>query len=564
MPLNPTQGMEAVPGPDPIVGKVFAGRYRIVRKLGEGGMGAVYVGEQQMGTNIRKVAVKTLHPHLSHDPKILARFERECGTVSELQHPNTIQVFDFGKTEDGTLFIVMEFVEGRSVADILEKDGPMPPDRVLRILTQVCGSLAEAHERGIVHRDLKPDNVVLCRKAGQDDWVEVLDFGIAKRSNEVDTNEAKLTQQGMVLGTPPYMSPEQFTGKPVGSASDIYSLGVMAYEMLTGRLPFHGNTAWEWASAHMTAPPDLTKLGSHVPAAMHAAIGKSLAKSPTDRFPDVNAFLDALKGVTVAPAGPHGFGVQEANGPAARNRTEIGTPLDLPPSAFAATGPAPAAPASALGGNFAASTAQAASAQPITAPGVVPPSEARSAPKSGGKGPMLAVIGVLGLASAGAVVFALSGNKSGASTAPTTPTATSAPLTQLAGSGATATGAPSPTPTTATAEPHGDIHEPLPDLTPAGGTPAGQARPAPRPSGTPTTRPTASAGGTTAGATTGAAAGTTAGTSPAPSTPTPPPATTITPEQRDKICAAARAAKASGGKLADTLAARCIAAGGTP
>ena len=134
----------------------------------------------------------------------------------------------------------MEFVQGRSVADILEKDGPMPPARVENILRQVCGSLEEAHGHGIVHRDLKPDNVVLCERAGQKDWVEVLDFGIAKRSSEHDPNEAKLTQQGMVLGTPPYMSPEQFTGQPVDVRSDIYALGVMTYEMLIGKLPVRG------------------------------------------------------------------------------------------------------------------------------------------------------------------------------------------------------------------------------------------------------------------------------------------------------------------------------------
>ena len=131
----------------------------------------------------------------------------------------------------------------------------MMPDRVAHIMEQICGSLEEAHGRGIVHRDLKPDNVVLVERAGKKDFVKVLDFGIAKRSKEEDKNEQKLTQQGMVLGTPPYMSPEQFTGRPIDARSDIYSLGVMAYEMLTGKLPFKADTAWEWATQHMTQPP---------------------------------------------------------------------------------------------------------------------------------------------------------------------------------------------------------------------------------------------------------------------------------------------------------------------
>ena len=202
-------------------------------------MGAVYQGEQQLGTTKRRVAIKTLHPHLSRNPQIEARFQREVGTIAELEHPNTIQVYDFGTTPDGILYIVMEFLQGKSLADVLETQGAMDPDRVTNILEQVCGSLEEAHVHGIVHRDLKPDNVVLVERAGQKDFVKVLDFGIAKRSREQDQNEQKLTQQGMVLGTPPYMSPEQFTGQPIDARSDIYSLGVMAYEMLTGKLPFN-------------------------------------------------------------------------------------------------------------------------------------------------------------------------------------------------------------------------------------------------------------------------------------------------------------------------------------
>src|SRR5579864_2887467 len=237
---------------DPIIGQTLGGKYKVIRLVGEGGMGAVYEGEQQLGKAKRKVAVKTLHAHLSLDPKIKARFEREVGTVAELQHPNTIQVYDFGSNAEGILYIVMEFLQGRSLATLLEKEGAMPADRVERIMQQICGSLEEAHGRGIVHRDLKPDNVVLVDRAGQKDFVKVLDFGIAKRSNEADQSEQKLTQQGTVLGTPPYMSPEQFTGRPIDARSDIYSLGVMAYEMVTSRLPFQANTAWEWATQHMT------------------------------------------------------------------------------------------------------------------------------------------------------------------------------------------------------------------------------------------------------------------------------------------------------------------------
>ncbi|MCL2723206.1 MAG: serine/threonine protein kinase [Polyangiaceae bacterium] len=319
-----------------LVGQTIAGKYKVVRLLGEGGMGCVYLAEQQLGSAARKVALKTLHKHLSHDASIQARFDREAGTVAGLEHPNTIQVFDYGKMDDGTLYIVMEFVQGRSVGDILEKDGPMPPARVEHIMKQICGSLEEAHNHGIIHRDLKPDNVVLCERAGQKDWVEVLDFGIAKRSTEQDPNEAKLTQQGMVLGTPPYMSPEQFTGQPIDKRSDIYALGIMAYEMLTACLPFKANTAWEWASKHMTEMPtplERQPLGAHVPPAMRAAIMKALAKNRDDRFSSVKQFIDAFTADSAASASA----VSVANSPNAfANTVAMDAP---PPNVVAPAGP---------------------------------------------------------------------------------------------------------------------------------------------------------------------------------------------------------------------------------
>jgi serine/threonine-protein kinase len=327
--MTTTQGISAEV---PLIGQTVAGKYKVIRLLGEGGMGCVYLAEQQLGSTARKVALKTLHKHLSHDASIQARFDREAGTVAALQHPNTIQVFDYGKMDDGTLYIVMEFVQGRSVADILEKDGPMPPARVEHIMRQVCGSLEEAHSVGIIHRDLKPDNVVLCDRAGQKDWVEVLDFGIAKRSTEHDPNEAKLTQQGMVLGTPPYMSPEQFTGQPIDSRSDIYAIGVMAYEMLTANLPFKANTAWEWASKHMVEPPtplERQPLGAHVPQAMRAAIMKALAKNRDDRFATAHEFIDAFTGVQSAQ-GALGMGVPAASMAAGAGATAaMGTPAGV-------------------------------------------------------------------------------------------------------------------------------------------------------------------------------------------------------------------------------------------
>jgi serine/threonine protein kinase len=284
---------------DPLLGKIIAGRYRVVSLIGEGGMGRVYLAEQKMGAATRKVAIKTLHPELSADPQLVARFHRECETVIELHHPNTIQFYDFGELEDRTLYVVMEFIEGAALASILEA-GPLDPTRADRIIIQICGSLHEAHQRGIVHRDLKPDNVLLTNRGGQMDFVKVLDFGIAKRSEAEDQSKTKLTKQGMVLGTPPYMSPEQFSGQQLDARSDIYSLGIMAYEMLSGRLPFDGKTPWEWATKHLTAVPaplELDPRGASLPPNKRSAIMRALAKDRDQRHATVMEFSAEFTGM---------------------------------------------------------------------------------------------------------------------------------------------------------------------------------------------------------------------------------------------------------------------------
>src|SRR5688572_19536146 len=284
--------------PDPMIGQLIGGRYRITAVLGEGGMGMVYVGEQQMGSTVRKVAVKTLHQHLSKDPSVLARFHRECGTVAQLEHPNTIKFYDFGATQDGTLYIAMEFVKGEPLAKVIESQGAMSSERTLKILRQICGALEEAHDQGVIHRDLKPENVILTERAGETDFVKVLDFGIAARTESADAQrEAKLTQQGMVLGTPPYMSPEQFTGKALDARSDIYSLGVMAYEMLVGKLPFNADTPWQWATQHMSVQPtpfEVSAPSRELPIGMRQAIMKSLEKDREKRQATARDFFAEL------------------------------------------------------------------------------------------------------------------------------------------------------------------------------------------------------------------------------------------------------------------------------
>jgi eukaryotic-like serine/threonine-protein kinase len=442
-------------GPDPMIGQLIGGRFRVTGVLGEGGMGIVYVGEQQMGSTVRKVAIKTLHAHLSKDPSVLARFHRECGTVAQLEHPNTIKVYDFGATQDGTLYIAMEFVAGRPLADVI-REGALAPERVIKILRQACGALDEAHETGIIHRDLKPENVILTNRAGETDFVKLLDFGIAARSESADAQkEQKLTQQGMVLGTPPYMSPEQFTGKALDARSDIYSLGVMAYEMLTGRLPFEADTPWQWATQHMTAQPtpfETAAPSKSIPSGMRQAILRSLSKEREQRQNSAREFFAEVSDgsrITV-----------EAPPPPGAAHVKTGTAAMEQAPDFSAAG-VPMSPAH--GGTMPGGTPMGGMAMPAPARPPIPPGPTGGRGKQGGGKGLIVGLGALGafLLVAMAVVAARSlkqdedeplasplGSTSGndpvaIEPSETTPTSTSV---NVAGAAAVPTSTPAPEP----------------------------------------------------------------------------------------------------------------------
>jgi serine/threonine-protein kinase len=268
------------------------GQYRLLRALGAGGMGQVYLAEHRMLK--RPCAIKLIHPDRAGDSHILARFEREVRMTAGLSHWNTIEIFDYGRTDDGTFFYVMEYLPGLSLQDLIERHGPMPAERVVHLLRQVCQALREAHQVGLIHRDIKPANVFAAKRGGLYDVVKLLDFGLVKPVGE--NPSASLSQEGGISGTPLYMSPEQARGQSdLDGRSDIYSLGAVAYTLLTRRPPFEGTNPIDVVIAH--ARDEVvwpTKHELSVPPDLERVVLRCLAKRREDRFQDVQSLEEAL------------------------------------------------------------------------------------------------------------------------------------------------------------------------------------------------------------------------------------------------------------------------------
>lgn len=276
-------------------GREIAGRYRIKSKLGEGGMGAVYKAEQI--SLKRVVALKLLKPELVSSQPLLRRFNAEAEAVAKLNHPNTVGIYDFGQDRDGTLFIAMEFVEGQSLRGVLIKEGPFPPLRALHIAGQIAASLSDAHAVGIIHRDLKPDNIMLQERGRQRDTVRVLDFGIAKLRDDSRMTQQSMTQAGDVLGTPQYMSPEQIRGEEIDGRADVYSLGAILYEMLTGRMVFEANSLVALLSKHLLdqpEPPSRRRPDLRIAADLDELVLSCLAKEPRARVPSMDRVTEEI------------------------------------------------------------------------------------------------------------------------------------------------------------------------------------------------------------------------------------------------------------------------------
>src|ERR1041384_387660 len=304
--LCPADGIALEKDPDSLVGVTLAGKYRIDARLNEGGMGTVYRGTHVLMD--KTVAIKVLRPSLAADEKIVARFSREARAASRISHPNALSVTDFGEDESGHVFLVMEFLSGKTLKHVIREEGPLPLARVVDIARQVGDALHAAHEQGIIHRDLKSDNIMLLDTM-TGDHAKVLDFGIAKINEPDGVVDTNLTAPNLVIGTPQYMSPEQCSqDSEIDARSDIYSLGVILYEMLVGHVPFSGDSPTMVMMKHLQEPvPSVLEEREDLPASVGRVVARAMAKLPSNRYQDVAELIEDLtiaSGMTIHRLAP--------------------------------------------------------------------------------------------------------------------------------------------------------------------------------------------------------------------------------------------------------------------
>ncbi|HKE19224.1 MAG TPA: serine/threonine-protein kinase, partial [Kofleriaceae bacterium] len=299
------QAAQADLGRIDFIGQVLDGRYRVEELIGEGGMGRVYLAEHvDIG---RRVAIKILHPVYGRMPDLVERFRREARAASKIGHPHIVDVTDSGTTDDGSVYFVMEYLEGVELATVIDRDGALDVARALRITSQICRALSAAHAVGIIHRDLKPENIFLTVREGAADFVKVLDFGIAKSSEAEEARSKRLTHPGMAMGTPEYMSPEQAAGRPADERCDVYAVGAILYEMLTGVPPYEGDNFMEILTKKATVDPTPpSSVRPELPPLVESLVLSAMARDPSMRPPSMEAFEYELtkclagRGVAVA------------------------------------------------------------------------------------------------------------------------------------------------------------------------------------------------------------------------------------------------------------------------
>ena len=292
--LCPNDGVALETTNDALIGTLLAGKYRIDSLLNEGGMGSVYRGTHVMMD--KTVAIKVLRPSLAADEKIVARFSREARAASRISHPNAISVTDIGEDENGIVFLVMEYLSGKTLKQVIREDGPLPLPRIVEITRQIGDALAAAHAQGVVHRDLKSDNIMLLDTTTVGDHAKVLDFGIAKINEPDGKFDGGLTAPNLVIGTPQYMSPEQCSqDSEIDHRADIYSLGVILYEMLVGHVPFSGDSATMVMMKHLQEPvPSVLEERNDVPPPIGRVVARAMAKVPGNRYQNIAELIEDL------------------------------------------------------------------------------------------------------------------------------------------------------------------------------------------------------------------------------------------------------------------------------
>jgi serine/threonine-protein kinase len=379
---------QAAAGTDPLLGQVLDSRYRVDKQVGEGGMGVVYLATH---TSLKKkLALKVLRGDLARDKDVVQRFMQEAQAATSIGHENIIDISDFGSLPDGSVYFVMEFLDGESLANLISRGGSLPTRDAVTIIRQIASALSAAHGCGIVHRDLKPDNIFVNRRDGGEPFVKVLDFGIAK----VGGGSSKLTRTGMIFGTPHYMAPEQAAGQGVDHRADIYALGVIMYEMFTGKVPFDADTFMAVLSKHMfEQPTPPSQIAGREVGAFESIIMRALEKKPELRYQAMAELIEDLSRIAVG--GEVHFGARALVGVTTGLADDLEPPSNtemglLAPVLPRNRGPVYAGIAGALvlvlGGLgfvvFGGGEEDAAAAAPATAPGATAPPAAAPPPRA--------------------------------------------------------------------------------------------------------------------------------------------------------------------------------------